>query len=136
MKTKRTLLFLLLGLLMAATGFAENLILENQTSYPVKNQKSKIAIQWASSAKEVQEHNNAMIDGSTMSPKTFQVLNQSGKVNLKIPKKAEYFRVLAWSNGEGNPDFLTNWVDIVPNKTYTLKADHLVPSILMQGTGC
>ena len=133
---KKIALFFLSLLVVATTAFADNLVLENQTSYPVKNQKSKMAIQWATSAKEVDAANNAVINGTKLNPKTLQVLTQTGKVNLNIPSKAEYFRVLVWSKGEGEPDLLTNWVDIVPNKTYTLKADHLVPSVLMSGTGC
>ena len=129
---KITIFFL--SLLVVATGFTENLVLENQTSYP--NKKSKIAVQWANSGKEVDEGNNAMISGSKLNSDSLQVLTQSGKTTLTIPKNAEYFRILAWSKSEGDPDLLTNWVDIVPNKTYTLKQDHLVPSVLMLGTGC
>lgn len=123
-----------LSLLVTVTGFAENFVLENQTSYPMK--KSKIAIQWATTAKEVTEANTALMHGLSLNSETLQVLTQMGKVNLTIPKKAEYFRVLVWSKGEGEPDLHTNWIDIVPNKTYTLKPDHLVPSVLMLGTGC
>ena len=130
------MLFFLSVLVVATTGFAENLILENQTSYPTKNQNSKIAVQWATSAKEVNEANNAMLQGLQLNSNTLQVLTQSGKINLSIPEKAEYFRLLTWSKGEGDPDFLTNWVDVVPNKTYTLKEEHLVPSVLMSGVGC
>jgi len=133
---KFRLLFFSLLFVVTTTGFAENFILENQTAYPLKNQKSKIAVQWATSAKEVDEGNNALLNGAKLNPKTVQVLRQSGKVTLNIPKKAEYFRVLAWSKGEGDPDFLTNWVEIVPNKIYTLKTEHLVPTVLMSGTGC
>lgn len=136
MKMKKFMLFYLSLLAAATTGFAENIVLENQTSYPLENQKSKIAIQWATSGKDVDEGNNALINGTKLNPDTLQVLTESGKVNLSIPEKAEYFRVLVWSKGEGEPDLLTNWVDIVPNKTYTLKKDHLVPAILMLGTGC
>jgi hypothetical protein len=71
-----------------------------------------------------------------LNPGTFQILTQSGKITLSIPNNAEYFRVLAWSKDEENPDFHTNWVDIVPNKTYTLEADKLVPSVFMSGSGC
>ena len=123
-------------ILIAATGFADNLALDNQTGYPLKNQKSKIAIQWATSAKEVEEGNSAVIQGLKLKPDTLQPLTQPGTALLTIPKKAQYFRVVAWSKGEGEPDLLTNWVDIVPNKTYTLKSDHLIPSVLMLGTGC
>ena len=131
---KKLMLFVLS--LLATTGFTENLILENQTSYPLKGQKSRIAVQWATSAKEVQENNLALMNGFKMNPDTLLVISRAGKVMLNIPKKAEYFRVLAWSKGEGEPDLHTNWVDVVPNKTYTLEADHLVPSVLMLGTGC
>jgi hypothetical protein len=128
---KKIMLFFLL---LATTGFAENLVLENRTSYP--NQKSKIAIQWATSAKEVDEYNKAIMYGHKLNPATLQVLTQSGKITLNIPTNAEYFRVLAWSKDEENPDFHTNWVDVVPNKTYTLEKDQLVPSVLMSGSGC
>lgn len=135
MKLKKTIPFFL-SLLITTVGFTENIVLENQTSYPVKNEKSKIAIQWATSVKEVQEGNNAFLYGSDLNQASVQVLTQSGTVSLVIPEKAEYFRVLVWSKEEKDPDLLTNWIDIVPNKTYTLKADYLVPAVLMSGSGC
>ena len=124
---KKMMLFFLL---CAATGFAENVVLENQTS------KSKIAVQWAATAKEVDENNKAILNGSKLNPASMQVLTPSRIVNVSIPKNAEYFRVLAWSKDQEDPDLLTNWVDVVPNKTYTLQTDHLVPLVLMAGTGC
>ncbi len=125
------------SLLLAATaGFAENLVIENKTSYPAKHQQSKIAIQWANSAKEVQENNHASLYGKTLNPATFQELTKSGTIQLNIPQHAEYFRILVWTKGEGEPDLLTNWVDIVPNKTYRVDNDRLVPAVLMAGTGC
>ena len=130
---KKIILFFL-SLFAITTGFAESLQLVNQTPYPLKN--SKIAVQWATSAKEVEECNNALMYGLKLNPGTLKVLTKSGKINLSIPKEAECFRVLVWSKGEGEPDLHTNWVDIVPDKTYTLKTDHLVPSVLMSGTGC
>lgn len=133
---KKIALFFLSLITIATTGFAENLTLENETSYPLKNQNSKIAVQWAKSAKEVQEENHALMYGSKLNADALQLLTQKGKINLSIPKKAEYFRVLVWSKGEGDPDLHTNWVDVVPNKTYTLKADQLVPTVLMLGSGC
>ena len=63
-------------------------------------------------------------------------ITKTGKISIALPKNAEYFRVLVWAQGEADPDFLTNWVDIVPNKTYTLEAGHLTPRLLMLGTGC
>ncbi len=133
MKSKR--IFWLFFLFMT-TGFAENLVLDNQTGYPAKNQESKMAIQWATSAKEMEEGNRALKHGFKLNADTMQILPRSGKIQVTIPKKAEYFRILVWSKGEGDPDLHTNWVDIVPNKTYTLKADQLVPSVLILGMGC
>ena len=121
---------------IAATGFAENLTLDNQSTYPMKHQNSKMAVQWASSAKEIEEGNQALMHGSKLNPSTLQAITKPGKIKLSIPKNAEYFRVLTWSKGDGDPDFNTNWVNIVPNKTYTLEEDHLVPSVLMSGSGC
>lgn len=133
---KKITLFFLSMIVVAATGFADNFVFENQTSYPLQNQKSKIAVQWASTAREVQDSTNGLMSGTKVNPDTLQIITQKGKINLTIPKKVEYFRVLVWSKGEGDPDFHTNWIEIVPNKTYTLKTDYLIPSVLMSGMGC
>jgi len=130
---KKLILFFLI---VATTGFADHFILENQTSYPNKNQKSKIAIQWANSAKEVNENNMASMYGTKLNKSTLQPLKQTGTIDVTIPKNVQYFRVVAWSNGDGEPDLVTNWIEIVPDRTYTLDGDHLVPVVLMQGTGC
>lgn len=130
---KKMMLFLSL-MSVTAWGFAENLVLENLTAYP--NKKVKMAIQWANTAKEVVDGNNAVIYGLKLNPATFQALSQPGKIHVVIPKQAEYFRVLVWSKGEEEPDLLTNWVDALPNKVYKLKQDHLVPAVLMGGAGC
>lgn len=129
-------LFSIFAILFASSGFSDSLVVENLTSYPDKNQNSKIAIQWATSAVELEEGNQALISGSKLDPNTIQVLRQSGKIKVTIPKRAAYFRIIAWSKGDGEPDFHTNWVEIIPNKTYILETDHLVPSVLMQGMGC
>lgn len=121
---------------ISSTAFSEEIVLNNNTTHPNRDLNSKIAIQWASTAKEVDEDNKALIYGVKLNSDTIQFLNQSGKVTLTIPKNAEYFRVLLWSKNEENPDLLTNWVDIIPKKTYTLDAGHLVPAVLMSGTGC
>lgn len=133
---KKIILIFLSLLAITTVGFTENITLDNQTSYPIKDQKSKIAVQWANSAKEIDEGNNAIMHGGKLNSSSLQVLTSQGKVELKIPKKAEYFRVLVWSKGEGDPDFHTNWVDVIPGKAYTLQTDHLVPSVLMPGMGC
>ena len=133
---KKITLFVLSLLVVAATGFADVIYIDNQSPYPNINEKSKLAIQWATSAKEVDEANNATKQGLKLDPKTVQVVSDLGKVKLTVPAKAEYFRVLVWSHGQGEPDLHTNWVDVIPNKTYTLKTDHLVPVLLMFGMGC
>ncbi|MBS0627942.1 MAG: hypothetical protein JSS09_07005 [Verrucomicrobia bacterium] len=122
--------------MVATAGFSESFVFDNETSYPNNDQKSKIAVQWASSAKEVDEGNKALMYGYKLNPSTFQIITKQGKVTLNIPEEAQYFRVLAWSNNDENPDLITNWVDVEPNKTYTLTTDHLVPTVLMSGTGC
>lgn len=131
----KTMLFFFSLLVVTIAGFSDNLVIDNQTPYPM-HKTSKMAIQWASSAKEVDESNKALMYGSSINSKTLKTISQSGKVSVNIPKKAEHFRVLTWSKGEGDPDFVTNWVDVVPNKTYVLTTDHLVPTVLMSGTGC
>jgi hypothetical protein len=123
---------LLLFLVFASIGCAENFTFENQTIYP--SNKSKMAVQWASSVQEVQERNQALIQGQKLNE--LQFIKGTGEINLTIPKKARYFRILVWSKGEKEPDLHTNWVEIVPSKTYTLTTDLLVPSVLMSGTGC
>jgi hypothetical protein len=87
-------------------------------------------------SKEVAENNQALISREKLNPESLQVLNKSGKIKVSIPDKAEYLRVLVWTDGESDPDLHTNWVDALPNKTYTLKTDHLVPIVLMSGMGC
>ena len=132
----KNMILFFFSILVGTTGFADSFVLNNKAHYPASSEKSKIAIQWASSAKDVEESNKMVRQGLKLKPETIHVLTQRGKINLDIPKKAEYFRVLVWSKGAKNPDFLTNWVDIVPNKIYTFNEDHLIPSVLMSGTGC
>ncbi len=127
-------IFFLFSLLLKATFFGDNLFLENQSTHP--NKTSKIAIQWASSSKEVEEKSQALLQGTKINQLHLSSIVNSGKIKIGIPKTAEYFRVLAWSKGSGKPDLLTNWVEIIPEKTYVLEADHLFPAVLMQGFGC
>lgn len=127
---KKIALFLLL-----TTGlFAGSITLDNQTAYPTK--QSKMAVQWANSAREVDEDNKALIDGAKLNPNTLQPISRTGEVKLTLPKKAQQFRVLVWSKGSGAPDYTTNWIEITLNKTYTLETDYLIPVELMVGSGC
>lgn len=129
----KTLLFFL-SILSTTIIFGETLFLENRSSHPTE--KSRLAIQWASSAKEVEEKSQALLHGAKLNTIHLSAITQLGKIKLAIPKTAEYFRILAWSKGKGKPDLLTNWVEIIPKKTYTLEADHLFPTVLMHGFGC
>lgn len=125
------------SLLFANVGFADGFVLNNQVANPASNNKFRIAIQWASSAKEVKEYNNRIKQRAKLNPSSLQILARVSKINVDIPKNMEYFRVLVWSNSVGEqPDLLTNWVDIIPNKTYTLNEDKLTSLALMSGMGC
>ncbi len=126
----------LFSYLMTSVCYADSFILDNQTPHPDASTHSKIAVEWASSAKEIEDGNNALLYALPLNSENQEPISNQGKITLQIPKKAEYFRILIWSNGEGDPDLHTNWVDIAPNKTYNLKTDHLVPTLLMAGTGC
>lgn len=123
-------------LLFTFAGFASDFVLDNQTSYPNAEAKSQIAIQWASSAKEVDEDNKALMDKTPVNKGSLQFLSQSGKITIQVPDAKQYFRMLAWSQEEILPDLSTNWIEVEANKTYTLTQDHLVPIVLMLGTGC
>lgn len=121
-------------LCLASTAFADQFVLDNQTTYPAPNKK--IAIEWASSAQEVDASNKALLYNGSVQSKFLVILNQQGKIDLTIPPKATYFRVIAWSTEKSNPDHSTNWIEVVPGKTYTLHTDQLVPVVLMSGMGC
>lgn len=132
----KKLILCFLSLLMTSLSFAQNIVVNNQTNYPNKDQASKIAVQWANSAKDIQECNKALIYDLKLNPSSIQVLIQPGMNELSIPKSAKHFRVLVWSKGKRIPNLLTNWVDVIPNKTYSLLQDQLAPTALMVGTGC
>lgn len=122
----------LIFLFAISSGFADQIILDNQTSYPSND--TKMAIQWAFSAKDVDESNNALKHGEKIS--NTHSIKKSGNIQLSVPAGAEYFRILMWSKGSNEPDFHTNWVEVVNQKEYHLKQDHLVPAVLMSGMGC
>lgn len=125
-----------LWLLVFSTGFAENIMINNKTPYPSKNQSSKIAIQWATTGREIQKANKDLIYGLTLDPGSLQPITKSGKLELNMPKNAKHFRVLVWSKDHESPDFLTNWINIIHNASYTLETDQLISAVLMSGAGC
>lgn len=122
--------------LIAQTGLAHQIVLDNETNYPNNDRNVKIAIQWAVNAREMQIENRAITSGLPLDFKSLQVLNQSGKIAIDTPPHAEYFRVLVWSKGKNKPDLLTNWVGIVHKNKYILKQDQLIPASLVSGVGC
>lgn len=123
-----------LFLLLTTSLFAKSISLDNQTPYPTK--QSKMALQWANSAREVDESNKALMYGAKLNPDTLQTISQIGKIKLTLPPKAQQFRILVWTKSSGEPDYTTNWIDITLDKTYTLETDHLIPVVLMAGSGC
>lgn len=131
MEMKKVALYMFL-LLFAKAGFADSFLLNNQ----ITNNNFKIAIQWASSAGEIKDYNNQIKQGEKINPSSVKFLTGLGKTRIDIPKNREYFRVLVWSKESARPDLLTNWVDAIPNKTYTLNKDLLNPIILVSGMGC
>ncbi|PWY56005.1 hypothetical protein DGG96_08655 [Legionella qingyii] len=121
---------------MASTALATSIVLDNKTNYPEKSNPGKIAIQWAASAEAIQENNKTIMNGSKLDLRSMMTLSQKGQIQLNIPNHAHYFRVVVWSTGKKKPDLLTNWVDIVPNKTYILNQNQLASAILLSGAGC
>jgi hypothetical protein len=117
---------------LASAAFAEQITLDNQTSYP--NRETQMGIQWANTAQEISKQNDAY--DPTLKLNSLKLLNGSGKTELNSPEGAEYFRIVIWKKNGKEPDLLTNWVDIQPHKTYTLKNNQLIPAVLMAGMGC
>lgn len=130
-------IFILLCLsFMNSVVFANSIVLDNKTNYPKKDTLGKIAIQWADSAKSVQKANKSILNGVTLNSNSLLMLTQKGKVELSSPNNARYFRLIVWSKDKKEPELLTNWVDIIPNKTYVVNQNQLVPRVLMSGSGC
>ncbi|HHT0591639.1 TPA: hypothetical protein ACTXXA_001302 [Legionella anisa] len=120
----------------ASTALATQIMLDNKTNYPQKNNLGRIAVQWVTSAEAIQESNKTIINGSELDLNSLMTLSQKGQIKLTLPNNANYFRVVVWSTGKRKPDLLTNWVDVVPNKTYSVNQDQLASAILMSGAGC
>ena len=122
--------------LMTSLVLANTIILDNKTNYPKKDKLGKIAVQWAVSAKAVQKANKNILSGSTLNSNSLRTLTQKGRIQLKSPNNVQYFRVIVWSGDKQEPDLLTNWVVIIPNKTYVVNQNQLVQRALMAGAGC
>lgn len=121
---------------LTTCAFSDQFIFDNQTSYPSKSPKTKIAFQWATSAKQADERNKELLYGNKIDSESMQPISKIGKTKVTIPKNVLYFRVVAWTSQDPSPDHVTNWIDITPGKVYTLNTDQLVPTVLMAGSGC
>lgn len=130
---KKSLIYLWLNC-MASTALANGFVLDNKTNYPGNNTAEKIAIQWVASTEATQKNNKLLLNDLDLS--SILMLSKKGQIKLKPPLDVHYFRVLVWSTGKQEPDLLTNWVSIVPDKIYTLNQDYLIPAVLMSGAGC
>lgn len=130
------LLFFWILLWIASTTWGDSFVLNNQALHAIHSKKSSFLIQWATSSKEVEENNMRLKQGKKLNPDSLQIMTQIRKISVEIPTTAKYFRILVWSKGVEEPDFLTNWVDIVPRKNYTLNKEHLIPFVLLSGMGC
>jgi hypothetical protein len=117
-----------LTLLLFSSLFADSITLENKSTHP------KIAVQWASSARVAQDSNDALMQGDPLPKDLYYPRKEISKIT--IPANASYFRIVAWDSKNKNPDYLTNWVEIVPDKTYEIDDEHLTPVLLMNGMGC
>ncbi|TAL60307.1 MAG: hypothetical protein EPN84_09735 [Legionella sp.] len=132
---KKILVYLCLSC-VSLVAFADKIVLDNKTNYPDQSHPGKIAIQWATSVTDTQEANKIIIHGSKLDSSSLMLLSKKGSMQLTPPDHAHYFRLMVWSTGKQEPDLLTNWVDIIPNKIYTVNQDHLVPTVLISGAGC
>ena len=127
---------MLLLLLATSLCLAQNIVLDNRTAYPSPDPKSEMAIQWAGTAKEVEDDNIALMHGMKQNPDSLQPVQTRGKVPISSTLKAAYFRVLVWTKDSESPDLHTSWIQIAPDTTYILNTDDLVPSVLISGSGC
>lgn len=126
-----------LGLaLISALAFADTIVINNQTAYPKTGKPGKIALQWAVSTKAVQKANLSILKRSQLNSGSLVILSKKGKSRLPIPHHAKYLRIVVWSRGQSESDFLTNWVPIVSDKNYVVNQNQLIPSILLSGGGC
>ena len=132
---KRHWLFLI-TMLLASSTYAEDIFLDNQAFSPSKHPTSKMVIQWANSAKDVEAINTMMKKTENYQLERYSIVTKDGTIKLNIPEKAGYLRVLISEKGKCAPDFLTNWLEIEANKHYTIKQKHLVPAALKSGMGC
>lgn len=118
------------------TIFAHTITIDNQTHYPRKTSSERLMVQWAFTAESLHQENNTTPSTLSIDSKMLQSLNQKGVLELTTPDRAQYFRILLWSPLKKQPDLLTHWVTLIPNKKYTVMNAHLMPLIMLSGLGC
>ena len=122
-----------LSCFMTTALFAEMITIDNMTSYPDKKH-SMMGIQWANSTQEI---NQKMIKTMYQSDEeSNKALSKAGKNTINVPSSANYFRICVWGNDQTTPEYVTSWILIVPDKSYTLKQNNLYPAVLSSGSGC
>ena len=77
---KKSILFLLC-IAIVSTSFAEHVVLNYVTLNTHPRQKIKVAIQWATTAKEIDENDNIIRQGFELNLKTLKILTKLGKIN-------------------------------------------------------
>lgn len=122
--------------LVTSVALGHSIVVNNETNYPIEGKLGKIAVEWAASNIEIQNANKAIMQGKSLAPSSLKQLTQIGKNRLSLPDTARYFRIVAWSSNQREPDLLTNWVEVMPNKIYTIKQDELSEAALIFGSGC
>ncbi|QLZ69269.1 hypothetical protein FOLKNPGA_02051 [Legionella sp. PC1000] len=68
--------------LTASISFATQIVLDNKTDYPAKDNRGKIAVQWVTSAEAINESNKTIINGSKLDLSSLKILSQKGKSSL------------------------------------------------------
>lgn len=116
--------------------FADTITIDNLSNYPSTTSTDKMMVQWATTAEATQKINETIINDQILDANAMTALTQKGKSQLTLPTDARYFRIMVWIGKAQGPDFLTNWVAIIPGKTYELQQNQLVPKIMMTGSGC
>lgn len=68
---------------LIACAYADVVVIDNQTSY------TNLSVQWADSAREVEEGVKATTYDLKLDPKTLQNLSSARKIELQIPKSSQ-----------------------------------------------
>lgn len=114
--------------------FGEMIILDNQSSYLDKKPNVMMKLQWAASSQDMEEKTIDCLYHA-VAQKDLMLL-KGGENQILFPGQPKYFRILVWTEESPNPTYVSSWVQIVADKTYTLQDKDLFHSVLMAGSGC